>query len=315
MSTALPNLIIAGVHKAGTTSVFTYLALHPQVCGSTIKEIGYFMPLRYGGPLPKWETYLSHWHHCRNEVKYRLEASPSYLYGGEAIAEAIARMLGPEVRILILLREPVERLFSFYERKKVNAFLPSHLNFRQFAEQSLQRAELLPDLGGDDVESLLRRGFREGCYVDFLPAWLDRFGPRLRLMFFEHLRQDTAAFMRDLCQWLDLDFSAYRPQDFAVENQTTGVRFAWLHRSLLTVNKKFEVFWRRNVGLKRTLRSLYKRINAVESRRERLADDDRQWLETAYLPYNRRLAVLLKQQGITTWPEWLAKAAYASQPA
>jgi hypothetical protein len=40
----LPNLIIGGVHKAGTTSVFTYLSMHPDVCGSSTKEIGFLCP-------------------------------------------------------------------------------------------------------------------------------------------------------------------------------------------------------------------------------------------------------------------------------
>ena len=44
----LPNLVIAGVPKAGTTSLFNYLAQHPDICPSDVKETRYFEPLRYG---------------------------------------------------------------------------------------------------------------------------------------------------------------------------------------------------------------------------------------------------------------------------
>ncbi|MCS6917799.1 MAG: sulfotransferase domain-containing protein [Chitinophagales bacterium] len=311
MGQQLPNLIIAGVHKAGTTSVFTYLSLHPQVCGSSIKEIGYFMPLRYGLPLPDASVYAAYWNHCKPQAKYRLEASPSYLYGGSVIAAALEELLGREVRILILLRNPAERLFSFYERKKVNAYLPQDMTFRRFAELSLQRCGQEPKgLREEDTESLLRRGISEGFYADYLPPWLERYGNRLRLLFFEDLRNDTPAFMQELCQWLELDFSVYRPEDFVIENQTTAVRSGWLHRSLLAVNKKFESFWRKNVALKRTLRRWYKQVNTVEGKRERLREEDRQWLEEIYRPYNARLVALLQQHGISRWPEWLTRSAY-----
>jgi hypothetical protein len=42
----LPNLIIAGAQKAGTSSLFWYLAQHPQICASDRKELRYFTPRR-----------------------------------------------------------------------------------------------------------------------------------------------------------------------------------------------------------------------------------------------------------------------------
>src|SRR6185436_4887174 len=128
----LPNLIIGGVHKAGTTSVFTYLSMHPAVCGSSIKEIGFFMPLKYGKQIPSMEEYSKYWQHCAGEKKYLLEASPSYIYGKDVIADRIQKELGNDVKMIFILRNPADRLFSFYERKKANTYLGRNVSFKEF---------------------------------------------------------------------------------------------------------------------------------------------------------------------------------------
>ncbi len=61
----LPNLIIAGVGKAGTTSLFWYLSQHPGICASDVKEIQYFTPLSEGdGVLPPLSEYARHFAAC-----------------------------------------------------------------------------------------------------------------------------------------------------------------------------------------------------------------------------------------------------------
>lgn len=73
MSSRLPNLIIGGVHNAGTTSLFVYLSKHPEVEASDIKEIGFIMSLRDGESLPPIEKYKSYFSHCKDE-RYVMEA-------------------------------------------------------------------------------------------------------------------------------------------------------------------------------------------------------------------------------------------------
>jgi len=301
----LPNLIIGGVHKAGTTSVFTYLAMHPDVCGSSTKEIGFFMPLKYGRPIGSMEEYSRYWTHCEGRKKYYLEASPSYIYGKEIIAQRIRNELGEEVKMIFILRNPADRLFSFYERKKVNTYLSANISFRQFVDESLAKAEQQLDEHRDDEEALFIRGIKEGCYVDYLPPWFELFGPNLKIMFFEDLKEDSMAFMKELCHWLSLDFDIYSHDDFKVENETIAFRNRWLHKTMLGVNRRFESFWRKNVALKRTLRSLYKKVNAAEANREKMNEEDRKYVNEFYSPYNKRLAEFLRGKGITVLPGWL----------
>src|ERR1043165_9585000 len=117
----------------------------------------------------------------------------------------------------------------------------------------MSEAEL--DNHRDDEEALFSRGIREGFYIEYLPPWFENFGERLKILLFEDLKKNSSNFMNDLCHWLNLDFAIYSPTAFRIENQTIGYRNKWLHKTLLAVNKKFESFWRRNIGLKRALRT------------------------------------------------------------
>ena len=125
----LANLIIAGVNKAGSTSVFHYLESHPEVCGSIDKETCYFLPLLYDGNPGPVEEYQKQFSRCKNQ-EYRMEATPAYVYGGERIASAIKQVTG-NVKIILILREPVDRMISFYHRKKATLQLPSSMSFRK----------------------------------------------------------------------------------------------------------------------------------------------------------------------------------------
>src|SRR5688500_8554449 len=59
----LPNLIIAGVPKGGTTSLFRYLAQHPDICAARNKELRYFDAVRYGEPVAPLSSYAEHFGH------------------------------------------------------------------------------------------------------------------------------------------------------------------------------------------------------------------------------------------------------------
>ena len=84
----LPNLIIVGLGKAGTTSLFWYLSQHSDVCASTVKEPGYFLPAAEGLELPPIGQYASYFKECGRE-RYRMEASPQYFHGARPVMEEL----------------------------------------------------------------------------------------------------------------------------------------------------------------------------------------------------------------------------------
>ena len=118
----LPDFLIAGVPKAGTTALHAALAPHPQLYLPTIKEPKFFLtdgpPPVVGGP-GDVQTYQEHlWRRADYEALFgpaqpgaRLgEATPFYLY--DLAAHVRIRRLVPDVRLVLLLRDPVDRAHS-----------------------------------------------------------------------------------------------------------------------------------------------------------------------------------------------------------
>lgn len=107
-----PDFLIVGVMKGGTTSLFRYLSKHPQVLPPFRKEIKYFDCNYFKG---------KHWYQAHFPLKKKFrdgskltgEATPYYIFHPEA-PERIVELL-PDAKIIILLRNPVDRAYSHYQ--------------------------------------------------------------------------------------------------------------------------------------------------------------------------------------------------------
>ena len=90
MAVERTDAIIAGVNKAGTTSLFVSLSTHPDVAPSSIKETRYFLPPRYGAPLAPasvWEGYFAdagERARCASRRRRRTSTAASAVAGGDA---------------------------------------------------------------------------------------------------------------------------------------------------------------------------------------------------------------------------------------
>lgn len=299
MNSRLPNLIIGGVHKAGTTSLYVYLSKHPDVCASHIKEIGFFMPLRDGGVLPPIESYKAYFQHCSNE-KYVMEASPSYIYGKEKIADAILHHCGP-IKVIVMLREPIDRISSFYNHIRSKAMLEENIDMAGFIKKSIAG---INDLSN---QNYFTRGVREGYYSEYLSPWFDRFGDNLKIVFFDDLKKNPMQLTLELADWLGLDGNAFKATDFTIENKTVYYKNKSLHKFILGINRKMEAFWRRNHSLKKKLRVFYYSFNASASKGEDMDEEIKGILTDLYRPHNQKLKALLLHKGYTNLPEWIEK--------
>lgn len=296
----LPNLVIAGCSKAGTTSLFRYLAQHPQVCASDVKEVRYFFPLRFGEPTPTLEQYSRHFAHHRGEPIV-MEATPGYVFGGETIATAIDRTL-PDARVLVLLRDPVERFLSYHAFVRSRVRIPRSMDVEAYLDACLwHRARGIDG----DREHLAYWGLSSGRYVDFLAPWFRTFGPRLRILFFEDLASDAAGTVARTCGWLGVDAAPVSGFDLSVENRTVGYRNPALQRAALGVNRAGRRFFGRHRGLKRGLRHVYHRVNGEAPHGERATSAQRARLRELYADANRELAALLIAEGVSPLPSWL----------
>jgi hypothetical protein len=297
----LPNLVIAGVAKAGTTSLFNYLAQHPDICPSDVKETRYFDALRFGGALAPVDTYAAHFRHWVDE-RYAVEATPAYFYGGRPIASAIRSTL-PEARVLVILREPADRCWSYFRFEKSRARIPEDMDLESYLDRCVElRAQGVDRLR----ENRAYLGLTGGCYSDWMGEWSAEFGDRLKVLYFDDLSRDARGTVQDICSWLGIDDGVVDRFDMAIDNRTVQVRSDLAQRLALAVNRRAEGVFRRHPTTKRRLRSLYYAVNREpaeltfsEAAARRMAD--------FYEPYDLTLAAQLAAMGAPR-PPWVAVA-------
>jgi hypothetical protein len=123
MDNILPNFLIVGAAKSGTTSLFQYLNQHPDIYLPEFKEPQFLVLDKIKGRVYKYaksfDEYLSLFASA-GSYKLRGEASVFYLYYYETAIENIKKYLGSDVKIIIILRDPVERAFSAYNHTLQN---------------------------------------------------------------------------------------------------------------------------------------------------------------------------------------------------
>ncbi len=304
-------LIIGGVYKAATTSLYTYLNQHNAVCGSSIKETGFFIPARYGIELPPKEKYLNYFKHHQSASFY-MDASPGYMYGTQKVINAVDQYLGKEnVKVVMVLREPVKRFYSFfkylktkylYEKPSKDAIVTLDMTIEEYLVKSKAHFEL-GELIKESNQYLIS-GVGDGAYVNFLPDWEHSFGENLKVVFFEDIKANPELVVQDILAWMGL------PQDssinYSVENKTKDFKNEGLHKLALTVNQKLEPLLRKNQWIKSMLRGVYDKLNQEDAKPIDSPDSTKKALEEYYRPYNQELKdFLLKKEPNRNLPEWL----------
>jgi hypothetical protein len=192
----LPNFLIIGAAKAGTTSLWKYCDEHPQVFMSRVKECNFFSrgdpdietpgrPARFAvGTLDEYRRLFDG---VRDEVAIG-EASPEYLRSPQAPGRIDGLL--PGVRIVVSLREPAARVYSSYQ-----------MQVRQGRESA----------GVDEALAPGSRRIRYGMYFESLKRYYDVFGrARIHVCLFDDLNRDAAALMAALFRFLGVD-DTFRP--------------------------------------------------------------------------------------------------------
>ncbi len=295
----LPNLIIAGVNKSGSTSLFAYLSKHPEIESSEVKETTYFLSLRYGEQLQDIMTYTSCFPDFPRRAPYRMEATPGYFYGAGDVARAIEQRL-PGVRVIVMLREPVSRLISFFQFQK------SMLNL----DQNMSLAAYLDVCRQMSATDLLSRknnpyfGLEGGFYDKYLPDWFEVFGDRLKIVFFDQLKDEPVGLVTELCEWLNVSSAGCQNYIGGAENRTVAYRNPFLHRLALTFNQSSERFLRSHPEIKNRLRKIYQAFNTRGTTLEVTATLKKE-LNGLYVDSNRTTGEILASAGYADLPQWL----------
>ena len=192
----LPDFVIVGAQKSGTSSLFYYLWQHPQLKLSIEKEIHYYNYHALNGRGLRW--YRSHFPlRMTSRDKLTGEASPYYLFSEDA-AERLHRD-NPAVKLLVLLRDPVERAYSAYHMNRNHTFRihgadPDYPTFEQAINND--------DLSQEVSELYLYRGL----YARHINAWLRHF-PREQFHFINsrELFSDPKQCLGDIYAFLGIE--------------------------------------------------------------------------------------------------------------
>lgn len=298
----LPNLLVVGVPKAGTGSLFAYLTQHPEICGADEKEVGYFNffdPRRGQGAPPPLEEYARHFCDCGNE-RYAMEATPTYSYGGRPVIEAIRSRLGSP-RIVVSLRNPADRLWSAYTFQRELGNLSAFTGFDDYLEECLRRRRD----GSHPVPRDHMHGLHIGFYAEYLPQWLDEFGDDVRVVFAERLAADPVAEVGALFRWLGLDGSVTSGLDLARRNVTQHPRSVRAARIAYSVKRTGDRLGLVPPGVRQPLRRLYQWTNSGQLT-ERMDPAARLRVEEVYASSNSAVAERLSARGYRELPDWLA---------
>lgn len=295
----LPNLVIIGVSKAGTTSLFNYLGEHPDICNSDVKELRYFTPLRYGKSLEPIDIYTSHFRQCEKQA-YAVEATPGYFYGGHALAKGL-RDTCPGVHALVSLRSPEERCWSWFRFVKSRLRIPKDMTIDEY----LDRCEELRSVGKDgDPEHQAFWGLGGGCYAEWLEGWVNEFGDRFRILFFDDVVDDPRTTLTGICDWLSIDSGVVEDFRLNASNKTEQYQNQSLQRAAVTLNRRGERFFRRHQTTKRLLRRAYNSVNKAPSDNVALPEAARDRMAAFYRPHNLRLSQQLATLGLSVPADW-----------
>ena len=212
----LPNFLVIGAMKAGTTSLFHYLREHPQVFMSPIKELDFFVE---GA---NWKRGME-WYRRQFE-----DASPDAVAIGEAstaytkhplvpgVPERIAQKL-PKARLIYVVRDPIERIRSHYEHRV--AIGAEKAPFKEAV--SANPVYLLSSLYASQVEQ----------YLEYSP--LDR----LLLIESEDLRRHRSSTMRRVYSFLGVNRDFLPPglerEYYRTSERVTHVQTSWSIRRTL----------------------------------------------------------------------------------
>ncbi|MDJ0662831.1 MAG: sulfotransferase [Crocosphaera sp.] len=197
----LPNFLIFGVQKAGTTSVYNYLKQHPEVYLSPVKETNFLekdwpklieQGRRFKAKkIVTFEQYKDQFKGVTNEIAIG-EISPNYLFHHKTSIELIKRYV-PNAKLIAILRNPVDRAISDYlmhvREGQSNTPLKEQIKYRYHKSFVILK----------------------GCYYQQVKHYFEEFGrEQVSIFLYDDLRKDSQKFLQEIYKTIGVnpDFEA-----------------------------------------------------------------------------------------------------------
>lgn len=227
MTTAVwPNLFIVGAVKSGTTSLYAYLKQHPDIFFPEMKEPHFFTKPAPSEAQKHLITFVADeaGYRClyerASDVRFRGDASPSYLWSPQAAAGIAA--VSPQARIIVILRDPIERAYAQY--------------LMDYSEGAVDRTffeALQIDWGRPDKGWGVSQLYVElGLYTEQIRRYRALFGrERVLILLLEDLKKDPYAVLARIARFLDIPEGPMASVDTAeVHNRYKEPKGPWARR-------------------------------------------------------------------------------------
>ncbi|NOR57021.1 MAG: hypothetical protein GQ474_00680, partial [Sulfurimonas sp.] len=221
------NLIIAGTTKGGTTSLFNYLADNKEICSvKNYKEIRFFLHDKY--PVKSLLKFSNHEAEtyknlflCKQTCKYTLDATPDYMYSQDN-AKMIYETLGKDAKLIFILRNPFERLVSWYRYAKQNAEIDNSMTFEEYIKVQL-------DNNTESKQNLLT--YEQSFYSNYLKGYYNVFDKeQILIIFTEELKSNPHKVLMEVTNYLNIDNDVYQDYEFKIFNKTEKMHYPLIHK-------------------------------------------------------------------------------------
>ena len=279
------DFLCIGAAKAGTTWLHDMLSQHPGVARAKAKEINYFNPQHpeYADrPNPDAERAID-WYHAQFEG-----SAPAMLWGDYATAylrypasAARVKAYRPDMKLIVLLRNPVERAISHHHFLYQWGVVPQE-DFMAAAQSH---------------ENILQ----SGMYAEQLAGWMEHF-PTEQFLILDYARiaENPAALWEEVLAFLGLPSFALPSQDER-SNASAGVKSKRLHRSIQWLRGGWQAVPGRagmsrlltRLGARRLLHRVYAANSGSGQSLPPISPATRDWLHTYYLPDQQTLRDLI----------------------
>lgn len=264
----LPNFLLVGAEKAGTTALASFLRQHPDICFSEPKETYYFNR-KYELGL-KW--FASHFDHCRDEKA--IGEGTVRLLSHPAAPSRISDCLS-DVLLICILRNPIDRAFSQYH----------YYVYSGKATPSQSFSEVIRNEQSDFRNDLIN----QGKYINHLRKYELYFNDnQMQIVLYQSFRDRPADVVQSIYETLGVD-SAFQPETTATHNVTKYPSSRGLYAFVRNVWAPLKTQIESHIpNLADTLR---KKVRAwlFDTDKPVMKEADRTYLRELYTPYNDEL--------------------------
>ncbi|CAG5079765.1 sulfotransferase domain-containing protein [Parvicella tangerina] len=279
----LPNLIIGGSPKCGTSSLFYWLKDHPEICASNIKETGFLLDKVWSFNEVNYithglEGYSRLFPSYRGE-KIIMEATPGYLLQEKIPFECLAQFKEMP-KVVFIFRKPSQRIFSDY-------------NFQKNSQK-----EISDDMSFDDFLKSRRGEISRDTtrYAKYLKNWQKKIGAEnVHVYILEELKKSPKKFLIELSKDLEIDAAFWEEYSFDVKNKTVNISNMGFHMKLLKLSNLVPSFVKKS-----KLKNIYYKLNSKKAAAPVDYSKQKQLIDQEFVPEVEELEELLGRK-IEVW--------------